>query len=244
MPARPARRRRPGGERFYAITGIEGTTLETRDLTGRAVTTVALPESHVGWRLALSLDRSELAVLARSAPMERENWFFAEVDRLLVIDLETGAYTSYPLPAGGFARLLEVRGSGYVVAVSQWESSTIEISQLARGEIELIDRLPAEVGREALAVGPETIIFTPPSQDAYPAYRMRLDLAAAGAAVAGLVDSRLAITSAGTEITNLPPHPHARDHRLDGRTDHHHYGALAGDPRHSSAARLPGRPDR
>ena len=195
---------------FYAITGIEGTTLETRDLAGGLVAEVELPNSHVGWRLALSPDRAELAVLARSTPMERENWFYAEVDRLLVIDLATGAYESHPLPAAGFATLLEARDSGYVMAVYRWEPERVEVSELRGDEVGLVARLGAGSLREALAVGPEAIVFTRPDEDprAYP-FVWRLDPATASESpIEGLFDSRLAITLPdGTEITNLPPLP-------------------------------------
>ncbi len=192
--------------RFYAVTGIKGQTLETRDLAaGQLVDTQKLPERHVGWLLALSPDRSALAVLGRESPMEKINWYYAEVNRLLVIDLTTGEYTSHRLLHEGFARLVEPRGDTYVVAVSIRELPAAEVSQLVDGTMELIGKAQGEDSIQGpIAVGPDAIVSGRPSRDHEP---IRLDVATGERVpIEGLVDIRLAITlPPGTQITNLPP---------------------------------------
>ncbi|MCP3973278.1 MAG: hypothetical protein GY720_02155 [bacterium] len=194
-------------EVFYAITGIKGTTLDTRDFTGQLINSEDLPDDHVGWRLALSPAGSELAVLARARPMGRENWFFAEVNRLLVIDLLTGQSQSHKLEHKGFANHLERSGDSFLVAVGRWEHGTTEVSRLESGEAVLVGSYP--IGdRGLLAVGSDTVIMQGSDGDSDdPIAATRLDLATgAKLPIDGLVASRIAfVLPAGTTITDLPP---------------------------------------
>ena len=145
------------------------------------------------------------------------NWFYAEVNRPLLLplllpllDLETGKSTTPALPQKGFARLLEPRDGSYLVAAFQWEPRTVEFSRLVDGDMQLIDRLESGSVRSMVAVGSDTIVLSPPRSDA-PALEavVRVDLVTGQQAlIEGLVEPRLAVTFlAGTEITALPPVP-------------------------------------
>ncbi len=146
--------------RFYAVTGIDGRTLETRDLGGELLESVALPGSHVAWKMVLSDDGSALVMLARNRPMGRDNWFFAEVDRLLVVDLVDGSSVSEPLPARGFASYLAASGGGYVIGVSDFEADVAELSRFDGEEVVLLTRVantdifrPMAIGSRVALVG-------------------------------------------------------------------------------------------
>jgi hypothetical protein len=208
---------------FYAITGKKGKMLDTRDLTGRLIQAKRLPGTHIGWRLALSPDRSELGVLALSKPLDRDNWYYALVDRLLVFDLATGRRDWHPLPAAGFALLLQADDSGFVAAVGQYDvfPVTVDISRLGSrvaGEgTDPVASLPIESRPESgmviepsgpLAVGFQAVIFIAPSGGILGQVNAWAHDLATGdaAAIEGLVRSRLAIPlPPDTEITNLPP---------------------------------------
>jgi hypothetical protein len=112
--------------RVYAITGVDGRTLETRDLTGASLVSVALDGRHVGWDLALSNDNAVLAVLARQQPMNRDNWYYAEVDSVLLIDVDSGRSVTHPLPHAGFAHMIQTTDAGWLATIGTDEATAIE----------------------------------------------------------------------------------------------------------------------
>ena len=180
---------------FYSLIGDKGTRLQVRDLSGEILEVFDVPLGHVGWRLALSDDGEHLAILSRDRPMARENWFFAEVNSLLVMERDSREVTTHSLPGAGFAKLLATTGDGsYVAAVAQDVNSDItSVYLISDGGVTLLGSVPGSGFRDMVAVGSETIIAEGPEHGFEPDTEVRLDIATGDISVIdGLLPSSVA----------------------------------------------------
>ncbi len=185
-------------EVFYAITGADGMTLEIRDLDGRLLETQPVPLGHQAWKLALSPDLSQLAILTRDVPMDEQNWYYAEVNSLLIMDTETQEVEVFSLPAAGFAQHLGARDDGFTTATYQWEPPTTTVASVANGAVEALGSYPAEGIREATAIGSRTVLLTETEDHPDPSV-VAVDLVSDELVpIADLVRARMAIAFPGS----------------------------------------------
>jgi hypothetical protein len=192
---------------FYAITGPEGTTLDRRDLDGELLESSEVPLGYQAWKLSLSSDHSKLAILARDQAMDRDNWAYAEVNSLLLIDVSTGRAQTYSLPRTGFASLLEARDAGFATAVYEWDPSTVTVASVGDGAVDDLGSYPADGLFEPIAIGSRALLLTEPGSESDPAV-VAIDPASGEATpVADLVRSRTAVAFPGPLPGTATPVP-------------------------------------
>lgn len=144
---------------IYAITGDDGRTLETRSFAGEILGSESLPGLHVGWQMALSSDGGRLAILARTSPLDEINWYYAEVDAVLVVDLQARRSERSGLGVRSFAHVVEWQGDDVVVAVIDTESTfSLDAFRIRNGEVHWLGSVPSASFWTRAAIGEESIL--------------------------------------------------------------------------------------
>jgi hypothetical protein len=151
----------PETRRAFLITERSGQGLLVLDLdSGATILHRDLPGSAVGWIIRLGSGRSRLAVLARHEPMQRVNWYYAEANRILLLDPSTGdAAMETTLDPAGLATHLVGTGSGFVAVVTPDFNSPSYLTRVGEdGAVIDTSALPGTRLPWVLGLGNETVL--------------------------------------------------------------------------------------
>lgn len=153
----------PVAERVHAIVEDDGRRLVTRDLGGDVVDWPVLPDGYGAWGLALSADRTRLAVLANSRPGESWQAWYATVDQFVLLNLVPDGIVSSEttLPNLGNVLTLHPTTDGFVAAIRHGEPPRVDLLTFTDdGGLRMTDQLrqPAFFGE--VAIGADLAVVT------------------------------------------------------------------------------------